>query len=242
MVASGLVGRVSVSQYRLAFHLTLACVIYAVLVWTADRVMAPARAARGRGPEAFGPDVVSAPGETGSASHAPLPLPRRLAITAGVLLAMVLGQIYLGALVAGLRAGLIYNTWPLIDGSFVPPAKDLFFGTPLWTNFFENTLTVQFDHRMLAYALGAVALLHALDVWRNDRGGTITGSAGLVTIAIVAQMMIGVLMLLRGAPIDLALIHQAMALVVLTAATLHASRALAARAEGARCAAYAAVP
>ena len=62
-------------------------------------------------------------------------------------------QIYLGALVAGLRAGLIYNTWPLIDGAFVPDAARLFFEQPVWRNFFENALTVQFDHRMVAYVL-----------------------------------------------------------------------------------------
>jgi heme a synthase len=219
MVASGLTGHVNVSQYRLAFHLTLACIIYAVLVWTADRVIAPARAARTQ------PDAELAPDDACSTAHKPLP--RRLTLTAGALLALVLGQIYLGALVAGLRAGLIYNTWPLIDGTLIPPAKDLFFGTPLWANFFENTLTVQFDHRMLAYTVGALALLHAIDVRRNDRGGRIAGSAGLLVVAVLAQMMIGVLILLRGAPIDLALIHQATALVVLTAAALNAARAFA---------------
>ena len=69
------------------------------------------------------------------------------------LLVLVLVQIYLGALVAGLRAGLIYNTWPLIDGSFIPDAARLAHETPLWRNIFENTLTVQFNHRMMAYAL-----------------------------------------------------------------------------------------
>ena len=62
-------------------------------------------------------------------------------------------QIYLGALVAGIDAGLVYNTWPLIDGAFVPAADRLWFFTPAWRNLFENTLTVQFDHRMLAYAI-----------------------------------------------------------------------------------------
>ena len=155
MVASGLAERVSVSQYRLAFHLTLACMIYVAVVWTADRLMAPARALRGRGVDAF-----SGRDEAARAAASDAPLPRRFGIAAGALLALVIAQIYLGALVAGLRAGLIYNTWPLIDGRIVPAARDLFFGTPLWANFFENALTVQFDHRMLAYGLGAVALAH----------------------------------------------------------------------------------
>ncbi len=85
----------------------------------------------------------------------------RLRASAIGLLALVLCQIYLGALVAGLRAGLIYNTWPLIDGISCRTAAQLFFDEPLWRNFFENALTVQFDHRMMAYALWIVALAHA---------------------------------------------------------------------------------
>ena len=84
--------------------------------------------------------------------------PHALRASAMALLVLVLLQIYLGALVAGLRAGLIYNTWPLIDGAFVPERPRLFFEAPLWRNFFENTLTVQFDHRMVAYALWLLAI------------------------------------------------------------------------------------
>ena len=125
MVASGLAERVEVSQYRLATHLLLACLIYVALIWTARRM-----------------------GE-----RAAPPLPGRIRAGAFGLLVLVLAQIYLGALVAGLRAGYAYNTWPLIDGALVPDPARLFFETPLWRNFFENILTVQFDHRMLAYAI-----------------------------------------------------------------------------------------
>ena len=124
MVASGLAERVEVSQYRLAFHLTLAGLIYVALLWTAQ----------------------------GLAPRSP-PVPSRLRVSAKLLLGLVLAQIYLGALVAGLRAGLIYNTWPLIDGHLVPAASQLLFNEPWWRNFFENPLTVQFDHRLVAYAL-----------------------------------------------------------------------------------------
>ena len=93
MVSSGLAGRVSVSQYRLAFHLTLACVIFAMLLWMAQRLK---------------------PREVAE------PVPPRVRTTAVLLVVLVLVQIYLGALVAGSRAGLIYNTWPLIDGALVP--------------------------------------------------------------------------------------------------------------------------
>jgi heme a synthase len=197
MVASGLTELTVVSQYRLAFHLTLACLIYAALVRTADRV----------------------------ATGAPVATPRRIGLGASVLLVLVFVQIYLGALVAGLRAGLIYNTWPLIDGSLVPSSSSLLFDRPAWRNFFENPLTVQFDHRMVAYALVALALLHLADVFRAVESRRLRTGAVLLAAAVCAQATIGIVTLFAAAPLALAMLHQAMALVVLTAATLHASRA-----------------
>ena len=218
MVASGLTERLRVSQYRLAFHLTLACILYAALLWVADWVTGSAAAPSSR-MRGEGRSVGTSPQIRGGEP------PRRLAYTAGVLLALVIAQIYVGAFVAGLRAGLIYNTWPLIDGSMVPSAANLFFDQPLWRNFFENALTVQFDHRMTAYTLVALALFHAVDVGRHERGVLAT-SAGVLAVGVLAQVMLGILTLLQSAPIGLALMHQAMALVVLTAATLHACRVL----------------
>jgi cytochrome c oxidase assembly protein subunit 15 len=200
MVSSGLTERVVVSQYRLAFHLTLACLIYAALVVTADRYS-------GRPPQT--------------------PVPRRIGVTAAGLVVLVIAQIYLGALVAGLHAGLIYNTWPLIDGALVPPVSGLLFDQPAWRNFFENPLTVQFDHRMIAYGLFAVALLHAVDVWRTFEGRTLRIGAAVLAAVVCAQAALGIATLLMAAPLALAMLHQAMALVVLTVATLHASRAVA---------------
>jgi cytochrome c oxidase assembly protein subunit 15 len=204
MVASGLAGRVEVSQYRLAFHLTLAGLIYVALVW----------AAQWRAPR--------------SGTLAPV----RLRSSSKFLLALVLAQIYLGALVAGLRAGLIYNTWPFIDGQLVPAASQLLFGAPWWRNFFENPLTVQFDHRLMAYALLAAAIMHAVDVRRVLRGGAALRGALALACAITLQAALGILTLLEQAPLALALMHQAMAMIVLTIATLHA-QGLAAQ-EGAR--------
>src|ERR1700761_6085750 len=135
MVASGLSERVEVSQYRLATHLVLALLIFASIVWTLRRL----------------------------AEAAPSTAPLRLKIGAGVLLALTFVQLYLGALVAGLRAGKIYNTWPDIDGGFIPSAARLFFDTPWWRNLFENTLTVQFEHRMVAYTLFVLAILHVIE-------------------------------------------------------------------------------
>lgn len=195
MVSSGLVGsgRVSVSQYRLAFHLTLACAIYAAILWTAQQL----------------------------APHSPGCAPARMRILARIIAFLLLAQIYLGALVAGLDAGLIYNTWPLIDGAFVPDAARLWFLSPAWRNLFENTLTVQFDHRMIAYAIWLLVMVHANDAWRlrqEKRGALIL--AGLVTL----QAVLGIVTLLQQAPIPLALAHQMLAILVFTVAIVHAER------------------
>jgi cytochrome c oxidase assembly protein subunit 15 len=195
MVASGLAERTSVSQYRLAFHLTLACVIYAAIVWTAQRMV---------------PRPIS---QTA----------RRAVVAASILVWMVLAQIYLGALVAGLRAGLIYNTWPLIDGAFVPKAASLFFNEPWWRNLFENTLTVQFNHRMMAYAIFLVALLHLANVWQTRYRPQFAGAVTLF-VAVTMQAVLGIVTLLYQVPLPLALAHQGMAMVVLTVAVAHAER------------------
>ncbi len=195
MVASGLSGsgHVSVSQYRLAFHLTLACAIYAAVVWTAQQIV----------------------------PQHPRPAPARLRIVALAIAVLLLVQIYLGALVAGLDAGLVFNTWPLIDGAFIPDAARLWFISPAWRNLFENTLTVQFDHRMTAYAIWLLAMFHANDAWdmRRDTLGALI-LAGAVTL----QAALGIVTLLNHAPIPLALTHQVLAILVLTIAVMHAER------------------
>jgi cytochrome c oxidase assembly protein subunit 15 len=196
MVASGLSQRVEVSQYRLATHLVLALLIFAGIVWTLRRL-------RERAP---------------SAASA------RLKITAVALLVLTFVQLYLGALVAGLRAGKIYNTWPEIDGGFIPSASRLFFETPWWRNLFDNTLTVQFEHRMVAYALFAMAVLHAIDAIRSRAGrSAINGALWLVGV-VALQATLGVLTLLNQVPMDLALAHQAVAIAVLTLAVFQVER------------------
>jgi cytochrome c oxidase assembly protein subunit 15 len=204
MVKSGLADRVSVSQYWLAFHMTLASVIYTAVLWAGQRL---------RPGGAF--DV-----------------PARLRCTAVALVPLVLLQIYLGALVAGLNAGLVYNTWPLIDGAFVPRAEHLFFISPAWRNFFENDVTVQFVHRMVAYTLWIVAVLHALDAVQSLRDRAASGALSLA-IVVTLQAMLGIATLLHQAPLPMALAHQAMAIIVLTFAVLNAAR-LTAKTVGAR--------
>ncbi len=195
MVSSGLVGsgRVSVSQYRLAFHLTLATAIYAAIVWTAQQLTPPS----------------------------PTVAPARLRRVALALAVLMLVQIYLGALVAGLDAGLVYNTWPLIDGTFVPEAARLWFIAPAWRNLFENTLTVQFDHRMLAYAIWLIALFHANDAWRAAREAR---GAAILAVMVTLQGGLGIVTLLEQAPIPLALAHQMLAILTFTVAIVHAER------------------
>ncbi|MDI1345224.1 MAG: COX15/CtaA family protein [Pseudolabrys sp.] len=194
MVSSGLAGSnlVSVSQYRLGFHLTLACAIYAAVLWTAQglRRLTP-------------PEV---------------PARQRLGALAIALLMLV--QIYLGALVAGLDAGLTYNTWPLIDGAFVPDGARLWFVQPAWRNLFENTLTVQFDHRMLAYTIFVLALWHAFDARRCASARGALWLAGGITL----QAGLGIVTLLHQAPLALALAHQMLAIVVFSIAIVHAEK------------------
>lgn len=200
MVASGLSQRVEVSQYRLATHLVLALLIFAAIVWTLRRLAEPPRVAA----------------------------TTRLKITSVALLVLTFVQLYFGALVAGLRAGKIYNTWPDIDGGLIPSAARLFFETPWWRNLFDNTLTVQFEHRMTAYALFVLAVLHALDVIRSRAGAAAVNGALWLAGAVTLQATLGILTLVNQVPMDLALAHQAVAIAVLTLAVCQVER-LAAR-------------
>lgn len=197
MVASGLAGRTSVSQYRLAFHLTLACLIYAALIWMV-RSLAP------------------------RATH--VDAPPRIRAGAVALAILVLLQIYLGALVAGLDAGLTYNTWPLIDGRLIPSGSELFLLQPAWRNLFENILTVQFNHRMMAYALWAFAIVQAILVVRALPRTRAAQDVIWLAVGVTAQAGLGILTLLHQVPLSLALAHQGLAVVVLTIAVIHAER------------------
>jgi cytochrome c oxidase assembly protein subunit 15 len=203
MVASGLTQRVEVSQYRLATHLVLALLIFTAIVWTLRRMS--------ERPHALAPS--------------------RLKVTSVALLALTFLQIYFGALVAGLRAGRIYNTWPQIDGALIPSGARLWFEEPWWRNLFDNTLTVQFEHRMTAYALLALALWHAIDALRSRAGRALVAGAWWLAAAVLVQATLGILTLLNQVPIDLALAHQAVAIAVLTLAILQVERLSARRME-----------
>jgi cytochrome c oxidase assembly protein subunit 15 len=202
MVASGLSGRTEVSQYRLAVHLMLAIVIFSVIVRTTIR-MTP---------------------------RAPMPeTSPRLSIMSHAILGLIYLQIYFGALVAGLRAGKAYNTWPQIDGAIIPAADRLFFESPWWRNFFDNVLTVQFSHRMIAYTLLAAVIWHAIDVLRSGTDKRVIRGALWLVVATFAQAVIGIMTLVYNVPIDIALAHQGGAVVVLTLALFQSERLSSAR-------------
>ncbi len=190
MVKSGLSLRTDVSQYRLAIHLTFAAAILAYTVWLA-RGLTPSPLSGSR---------------------------RRLRGIAGLLVGLTFLQIFLGGLVAGLDAGLSFNTWPLMDGTLIP--SGLFLQSPWWRNLFENVATVQFDHRLGAYVLFAFAWAHAFQARTTPYARSALGLALLVTL----QAMLGVATLLMVVPLDVALTHQFGAMIVLIAAVTHLRR------------------
>jgi cytochrome c oxidase assembly protein subunit 15 len=191
MVASGLVDRTDVSQYRLATHLTIACIIFVA-------IMAVAR---------------------GLAPHSEGPATRRIQLAAGALVFLVLFQIYLGGLVAGLDAGMAYNTWPLMDGSIVPGG--LLGMDPIWRNFFESAKTVQFIHRVGAYTVFVAVCWHALALWRTVPGSPHARRALVLLALVIFQLALGIATLLTQVQLHLALTHQAVALITLGFATAH---------------------
>lgn len=182
MVTSGLTTLTSVSQYRLAAHLTAALLLFMALVWVARR-LTPNR---------------------GIANPADRP-------AALILLLLVILQIAAGAFVAGLDAGMGYNTWPLMDGALVPNGLGVM--EPWWRNLFENALTVQFIHRTIAYVI--VLYAGALWIWRRGQGGWLPRIALLV----VLQVVLGIGTLVMQVPLSLALGHQALAFMLAGAVT-----------------------
>ncbi|MTJ84010.1 MAG: heme A synthase [Telmatospirillum sp.] len=196
MVASGLADRPEVSHYRLAAHLLAALAIFGALVWMAlDHL-----------------DPMEREGRT--VRH---PLERPL----WGLLALVVVTMTAGALVAGLHAGLVYNSFPLMNGAVLP--SEAFDLSPVWTNFFENHALVQFDHRLLAI----LSWLTALSLWWRGRGGEpfrLRGRLALVALAATGQASLGIATLLTSVPVPLAALHQLGAFVLVTSVlwALHA--------------------
>ena len=196
MVASGLEpGMTAVAPIKLALHLTVASIILACLVWVAAGLKDRSDAVRQEAPAGYAPRI---------------------------LVGLILFQIALGGLVAGSKAGLTYNTWPLMDGALVPPASALFVVRPWIENFVDNVILVQFNHRLVAYAIVAFSVWHAWTIRRQAKSsrtaGRATGMAGLA----LAQMALGIVTLLLAVPLWAGLAHQVFAMAVLAMAVVHA--------------------
>ena len=176
MVVSGLTERVDVSQYRLAAHLTLAAIIFSAVLWVAFGLQNKRR----------------------------LPLSERERV-ALVIPALVLLQIAAGGFVAGLDAGMGYNTWPLMEGQLIPSGL-----YSSWRDAFENAMTVQFNHRALAYVIAVLVAGYAYVIRTRE--------AVLILVVVLLQIGFGVWTLLWQVPLWLGLAHQGGAFLVLAAA------------------------
>jgi cytochrome c oxidase assembly protein subunit 15 len=192
MVKSGLVDNPHVSQYRLTAHLGLAFLIYATMFWVALELLSPTEPSYG---------------------NIRLRALRRFSVAiTGLIFIMILS----GGFVAGIRAGLAYNTFPLMNGHFIPP--EIFMLEPWYRNFFDNMATVQFDHRMIAWTLAILVPVF----WYRSRNVPLSGSArlacSLLLIMLAIQVSLGISTLLLVVPLPLAAAHQAGALLLFTAA------------------------
>ncbi len=189
MVKSGLVDDPRVSQFRLTAHLGLALLIHASMLWVATGLLLEGRAR---------------------------PRPR-LAGAALAFAVLVFAMALTGGLVAGIRAGFAYNTWPLMNGHFLPPEAWMI--EPWWRNFGWNMAMVQFVHRTLA--LGVLALAWIL-AWRVLRDAAATRAArltaGTLSAETLGQVPLGIATLLAVVPVSLGAAHQGGAVVVLSAA------------------------
>jgi len=223
MVESGLSQRIEVSQYRLALHLLTAVLIYAAMLWVALDLIAGERSQHPPSPlrgEGWGEGVPHAPRHP--VLRADLSPEGRgvgkLQLGASVVLGLALLTLIAGAFVAGLRAGYVYNTFPLMEGAFVPPSY--WHLAPWWRNFFEHPAAAQFDHRVLAETtLAAVAALW-LGGWRARLAPGQRWALHALAAMAAVQVGLGIATLLLVVPLPLAALHQAGAMGLVTAAVV----------------------
>lgn len=190
MVKSGLIDVPRVSSYRLTAHLGMAVLIYAYILWVV-----------------FG--LANKPQAAGT-SKPVNSLYRYSATVTVIIFIMILS----GGLVAGTRAGFAYNTFPLMAGQLVP--EGLFFISPFWRNFFENIVTVQFNHRILAYLIFILVSLLCLWVIRSKKGFHLKVTACVLLALLLIQIGLGISTLINLVPLSLALMHQAGAILLFT--------------------------
>lgn len=199
MVASGLEpGMTAVAPVKLTLHLTFAGLFFASVVAFATWLTPPRRIE-----------------------------PARARGVAWALLALVFAQVALGGLVAGSKAGFTFNTWPLMDGALVPSSSTLFARPSFWENFVDNVALVQFNHRLGAYLLLALALWHALEMRGAAPGSGAAKRARAIAGLTLAQAALGVVTLLLVVPLWAGLAHQALAFMVLGMAVVHVTRSAA---------------
>ncbi|MBV9290227.1 MAG: COX15/CtaA family protein [Hyphomicrobiales bacterium] len=189
MVSSGLSQRTEVAQDRLALHLLIAAAVFGALIYAAVGMSARERAHARRG----------------------------FAAAAAAFAILVYGQLGLGALVAGLRAGLIYNDWPLMGGRLMPAEA---FPSPSLPSMVNDPATAQFDHRAVAYLVLGFALVQALAALRSAPN-SLARRASLIAGVAALQVALGVSTLVLHVPIALALAHQAVALLLFGLAVAH---------------------
>jgi cytochrome c oxidase assembly protein subunit 15 len=187
MVKSGLVDNPRVSQYRLTAHLLAAIAIYAYMFWIALSLLSS--------PE----DRVTHPW-----------FPRTL-----LLLILVLTTIISGGFVAGLDAGLIYNTFPKMGNYWIPP--DVSALSPVWLNAFENMAAVQFNHRVLALTTFFVIVVYWWYARSAGMPARVRRGVNALLHTAVLQVALGISTLLLMVPLVLAAAHQAVAVVLFTA-------------------------
>ncbi len=190
MVASGLVHRPSVSHYRLAAHLSLDLTLYSLTLWTAFFVSSPR-------PAPVAPPELR-------------PALRRHAVIGLAALAIT---IVWGAFTAGLRAGLLYNTFPLMGGGIAPP--DVLALEPWWSNFAENPSAVQFVHRMLAMTTGLILLALALRLRQAAFARELQRMGTALFLVVALQVTLGIETVLNQVPVWLGALHQANAILLL---------------------------
>ena len=191
MVKSGLVDDPRVSHYRLTAHLGLAFAIFAAMLWIALDMLKP------------------------KATVAPARL-RTLARAALAVAAIVFLMVLTGGLVAGIRAGYAYNTFPLMNGHIVPP--EIMLIEPWYLNFFNNMATVQFDHRLLAWVLVIAIALMWIATRSRETPPRARVAAHFLLVAIALQFSLGIATLLLRVPVVLGAAHQGGAVIVFAAA------------------------
>ena len=190
MVQSGLVDQPRVSSLRLASHLGLAFVIYGAMLWVALDLLY-----RERSPASDG-----------------------MRGRAGGMVALVFLMVLSGALVAGIRAGLAYNTWPLMNGRLIP--EEILLLEPWYANVAYNMATVQFIHRVLALVVALMALGLWFDVRREPPNPRARFWSNMLLLAAAAQVSLGIGTLVLGVPVNLAALHQAGAVVLFSTAIM----------------------